>query len=208
MGIITSRLFGLIQGADFYWQLHRQAVALLPPGQGKMWFDIGCGPGLVAQLARAHGYRAAGFDQDAAMVRHARTRSAGHADLSFVHMGLASVVTHHGRGHVVSVASLLYVVPDRRAALVDLLDAVGEGGTLLVVETSAAMAALPTSFRASDYASGHRAWILRLWVRARRHREPVDVVALCPPGHTVEQYPLLGGLVNAWLVRRNACATP
>lgn len=112
------------------------------------------------------------------------------------------MVARHGRASVISAASLLQVVPDRRAALLQMLDAVEDGGVLLVVETSLAMRHLRPGFAVSDYATGRGAWILKMWVRARRHAEPVDVRSLCPTGYAVECHPLLGGLVNAWLVRR------
>ena len=204
MGILESHFFDLVQGADFYVQLHRQAVDLLPLGQGWAWFDAGSGPGLVARLAHDRGYRALGVDRDASMIRQARRRHAGVADLTFARTDLERIVARHGRASVVSAASLLYVVPDRRTALLQLLNVMEDEGVLLLVETSAAMAALGPGFRVSDYASGRRTWILRLWARARRHGEPVDVGTLCPPGYTVECHPLLGGLVNAWLVYRTA----
>jgi ubiquinone/menaquinone biosynthesis C-methylase UbiE len=65
-------LFSWLQGADFYRDLHRQAVACLPHGAGSQWIDMGCGPGLVARLAAARGYAATGVDSSAGMVRAAR----------------------------------------------------------------------------------------------------------------------------------------
>lgn len=83
-----------------------------------------------------------------------------------------------------------------------LLDAVAPGGTLLVVETSDMMASLRAGDRRRKLASGHRAWVLRLWARARLGTRAVDIEALCPNEYVVQRHALLGGLVNAWLVRR------
>ena len=202
MGALAARFFGYVQGADFYRGLHREAVALLPVGAGRIWFDVGCGPGLVARLAYERGYDAVGFDIDADMVRLACRRSAAAAGLRYVESGLDDLVVKHGRADVVSAASLLNVLSDRRAALIQLLDAVAPGGTLLVVETSDMMASLRAGDRRRKLASGHRAWVLRLWARARMGTRAVDIEALCPNEYVVQRHALLGGLVNAWLVRR------
>lgn len=164
--------------------------------------DAGSGPGLMARLAHDRGYRALGIDRDASMIRLAQRRHAGMAGLRFVRAHVENMVERHGRFDVVSAASLLHVVSDRRAALLQLLDAVVDGGVLLVVETSSAMKEPRPQFRASNHGAGHSTWILKLWVRARRFAAPVDVRALCPSGYVVECHPLLDGLVNAWLVRR------
>ena len=70
--MLAATLFTWLQGADFYRDLHRQAVDSLPEGNGKRWIDIGCGPGLVTRLAVARGYAATGIDTSAGMVKAAR----------------------------------------------------------------------------------------------------------------------------------------
>ncbi|HEY8708423.1 MAG TPA: methyltransferase domain-containing protein, partial [Burkholderiaceae bacterium] len=97
MGALSARFFGYVQDADFYRDLHREAVALLPPGAGKTWFDMGCGPGLVARLAHDRGYDAVGFDLDPHMVGLARRRSARAAGPRYVESGLDDLVARHGR---------------------------------------------------------------------------------------------------------------
>ena len=62
--MIAPALFTWLQGADFYRELHREAVEALPRGSGETWLDVGTGPGLVARLAAANGYRATGIDAD------------------------------------------------------------------------------------------------------------------------------------------------
>jgi ubiquinone/menaquinone biosynthesis C-methylase UbiE len=202
MGSLSARFFDYIQEADFYRDLHREAVALLPAGAGQTWFDIGCGPGLVARLAHARGYDAVGFDLDADVIRLARKRSTAAQGVRYVESGLHDLVVRHGQAEVVSAASLLSVLPDQRAALAQLLDAVTPGGTLLVVETSQMMSSAPAGFRHSSFAMGRRAWVLQLWAHIRRGGVAVDVEPLCPRECTVQCHALLGGLVNAWLVRR------
>jgi len=203
MGAISARFFAFVQGADFYRALHREAVALLPAGAGQTWFDIGSGAGLVATLAHQRGYKALGFDRDAHMVQQAQRRSAHSAGPRFVECGLHDLVARHGRANVVSAASLLSVLPDQSNALKSLLDAVAPGGALLVIETSGPMASEPWDREKRRLATGRRRWVLRLWARVRQGTHSVDIAALCPPGYEVQKHSLLGGLVNAWIVRQS-----
>ena len=209
MSQFSAWFFGQVQQAGFYRELHAQAVALLPTGQGQAWFDVGCGAGLVATLAQARGYRATGFDPDAAMLHQARQRSSAHragearTAPQFVQAGLSlDLATRHGQAPVVSAASLLRVLPDRAAALAQLCALVAPGGRLLLVETSALMASgqtLPGHPR--PRASGRKPWVLPLWQLSRRGRPAVPVPALLPPGWQVDQHqPLLAGWVDAWLL--------
>jgi len=46
MGWLGTRFFNQVQAAALYQSIHRQVVALLPPGNGRTWLDIGCGLGL------------------------------------------------------------------------------------------------------------------------------------------------------------------
>jgi ubiquinone/menaquinone biosynthesis C-methylase UbiE len=201
MGALAAHFFRYIQDADFYRELHREAVELLPPGKGKAWFDVGCGPGLVARLAQDHGYAAVGYDVDDDMIRLARRQSCGKAGPQFQKVGLEDLAKRYGRADVVSAASLLSVLRDREAAFSQLMDIVAPGGTLLIIETSERMAsrgALASSLKSR--AEGKRAWVLRLWAHVRRGNTAVDVEALCRPGCTVTRHELLDGLVNAWIV--------
>ncbi|MDD4916107.1 MAG: class I SAM-dependent methyltransferase [Methylococcales bacterium] len=68
MSKVGAYFFAYIQGAAFYRELHKHAVTLLPEGAGRTWLDIGCGPGLVPQLATEHGYLAFGRDIDPEMI--------------------------------------------------------------------------------------------------------------------------------------------
>lgn len=199
MGALAAALFHYIQGADFYRDLHQEAVALLPPGAGKMWFDIGCGPGLVARLAQDRGYDAVGYDADGDMIRLARRQSHTASAPRFMQSKLADVAKRYGRADVVSGASLLTVMRDRETAFGQLCDIVAPGGTLLVVETSERMA-LPSAYVSLPKITGRRAWVLRLWTFARQGTTAVDVKALCGSRRPVKRHELLNGLVNAWIV--------
>lgn len=201
MSRLSALWFRYVQGAHFYQALHQQAVALLPPGQGQAWLDVGCGPGLVTRLAHQHGYRATGLDLDAAMIWQARRQSSPPDGPSYVQAGLDDMVLRAATADVVSAASLLMVVPDRGAALRQLLQALAPGGTLLVIETTRLMAQAAIRGLPAPLCTGRRAWVLRLWARVRSGAQPVDVDTLCPDGYEVQHHDLLGGLVRASLVR-------
>jgi 2-polyprenyl-3-methyl-5-hydroxy-6-metoxy-1,4-benzoquinol methylase len=202
MGALAARFFSYVQGADFYRDLHREAIAFLPPGGGRTWIYVGCGPGLVAQLAHQHGYSAMGVDLDTAMIDQARRRFASQVGLKFTVAGLDDVATRHDRADVISAASLLIVLPDRRAGMAKLLNALSPAGVLLVVETTELMASALASRVAEKVAKGRRRWVLWLWIQVRRRSRPVDVAGLCPQGYVAESHPLLAGLVTAWIIRR------
>ncbi len=105
------------------------------------------------------------------------------------------------RADVVSAASLLFVLRERRRALRQLLGLVQEDGVLLVIETTPAMrpGAAWRWLRAQGYSRG--AWMLLLWAWARNGRA-VQPEELRVEGWQLERAPLLGGLVAAWTLRR------
>lgn len=175
----------------------------MPPGDGRVWFDVGCGPGLVARLAAENGYRTTGFDIDPAMISQARRLAQQEASSArFVVAGLDEVEESNSRVDVVSAASLLAVLDDRADAMRKLLSCLNDDGVLLVIETTDAMrpgAAWDWLKRASF---GGRNWILLLWAWTRRNRASVSLSDLAVPGYRVVRTELLGGLVAAWAIRR------
>lgn len=199
----SARLFSWVQSARFYEALHRQAVQLLPPGQATHpWVDVGCGPGLVTRLAAAHGYRATGIDIDPAMVRQAR-RTVGNGTIQFLHGGLDTLAPLTPKAEVISAASLLAVLPDRPAALRQLLAGLAPGGTLLLIEPD--LSFTPTHaarYRQQHRLSLHEASVLWLWARTRRPERAVRQAEVTLDGWITTRHPLLNGLVNAWLLRR------
>jgi trans-aconitate methyltransferase len=203
VGAIVSRfsaaLFSWIQGAAFYEDLHREAVCLLPPGHGKRWLDVGCGPGLVARLAGRHGYDAMGIDRDPAMIRAAR-RIAGAEACRFDVAELGSAGSRHA-ADVVSAASLLIVLPDVRGALARLWACVRPGGALLVIETTPNMTPERAKSVAPRTRPGRRA-ALALWARARSGRAIDPAVFDGLDSSSRERHALLEGLVDAWILRK------
>lgn len=198
-----AALFTWLQHAPFYDEAHRDAVALLPDGWGRRWLDVGCGPGLVTRLAAERGYVAMGVDPDEAMLRAAR-RSSGTAACRYECGGLDDLASHP-QYDVVSATSLLCTVTDPERALLQLWSRVAPGGTLLIVETTSAMT--PANVRrvvGTDDVVAHPA--LKMWavVRRGRHVDRSVLHSVSAAGHRC--VPLLGGLVQAWLLTRTASA--
>ena len=164
MGALSALLFSRVQAASFYRRLHREAVQLLPPGAGKTWLDVGCGPGLVARLAAEHGYRVTGIDIDPAMVRRATLEARRHAcTASFETASPAQLAERASQAEVISAASLLAVIEDRAAAVRLLLQGVARDGTLLLIEPSPRMTAQAAADLRSRSELGRGAWVLGLW---------------------------------------------
>lgn len=144
-----------MQAAPIYYALHRQAVALLPPGQGQLWLDLGSGAGLVAQLAWQRGYRAHGG-----------------AEPTFEQATLAELVQQGRRAQVVSAASLLQVLPDARKALSQMLQLVAPDGLVIVMGTGERLAS--TAPLRLPWGNLHCAAVTALWWRSRRVRVPLN----------------------------------
>lgn len=136
--MIAPLLFTWLQGADFYHDLHKQAVESLPIGQGETWLDVGCGPGLVARLATHRGYNVTGIDTDPQMIAVAkRIAYRTNSSVDFQTADFASLPA--GSAKVVSAASLLAVLPDREAGLRSLWQILRPGGMLLIIEPTRQM---------------------------------------------------------------------
>jgi SAM-dependent methyltransferase len=192
----SARFFAWIQRAPFYEATHAEAVQLLPPGSGRTWLDVGCGPGLVGRLAGRQGYDVVGVDHDPAMVRLARRLGGDRCSFEVGALGPGLVQV---QADVVSAASLLIVLPDPREGLGHLWHCVKPGGTLLVVETTAAMTP-----EGAQRVVGRQHPALFLWARARRGRAVapslLDELDVASRRHRF----LLQGLVQAWALQKAA----
>lgn len=202
MGYRSAAFFCWVQGAPFYIGLHRQAVELLPAGDGKSWLDVGCGPGLLARLAHSRGYRVLGLDPDPAMIRLARHNARRDAGCRFTIGDLQQASNRH-RADVVSAASLLFVLPDPAAALHQLWRCVRPRGRLLVLETTGLMTPAGAQ-RISHTVRPGRRLALHLWAHARRGRAVAAQVFESLPTQSAACTPLLGGLVHAWTFAKGA----
>lgn len=196
--MIATTLFTWLQGADFYRDLHRQAVDSLPEGEAKHWMDIGCGPGLVTRLAAARGYAATGIDTSADMVKAARRLAKWHRSAATFQQGDLGSLPGQG-ADVVSAASLLAVLDDKREGLLALWAGVRPGGHLLVIEPTPEMTPANAAKLIRSGLPGKRLRGLKLWA-ASRHGRAVDAQLFQTLEVNNFQYrDLLGGLVGAWI---------
>ena len=170
MSYLSAAFFTWVQGAQFYVDLHTQAIEQLPTGNGKSWLDVGCGPGLVARLARNRGYDVLGLDQDATMIRMAAHISRRDTHCRFEVGDLEHTSSQHS-ADVVSAASLLFILPDPTAALHQLWRCVRPHGYLLVIETTSLMTP-ELARQVSDTTPPGRRLALHLWVRETGKQSP------------------------------------
>jgi len=204
MSRFSAWFFSYVQSAAFYRELHDRAVQLLPSGEGKLWFDVGTGPGLVARDASAHGYQSIGFDIDRAMVEQARENSRRFFSRADFHVaGLDELPASGRKADVVSAASLLAVMNDKEGALQRLMACVKDGGTLLIIETTNLMKPGNAWVWLRKNGFGRRNWILLLWAWVRAHGRAVNPLEMQLGGYQIRQSDVFEGLVSAWLIRRN-----
>jgi SAM-dependent methyltransferase len=194
-------LFTWLQGADFYHDLHKQAVDLLPAGTGRTWLDVGSGPGLVSRLAAQRGYQVTGIDSDRSSIQAARL-IAGNQGLS-IDFKVGDVFRLPPESaDVVSAASLLAVLSDRQKGLKSLWSAVRAGGSLLIIEPTGQMTSENASLAIQNGLSKKRIGGLRMWSNARQGNIVDPAIYEGLGGQSLHFFPLLQGLVGAWLIRK------
>jgi SAM-dependent methyltransferase len=200
VSIAAAGLFAWIQSAQGYRRVHCDAVQLLSPGQGRIWLDVGCGPGLVTRLAAGHGYQAHGLDRDPAMIRIARAKGQRDNGCTFA---VGDAGADLPVADVVSAASVLCQAPDPAELLNNLWAAVRPGGSLLLVETTQLMS-VERIRRVSERDDRRSRQVLGLWARTRQGRALPDDVYQNAPAASRRLVPLLDGCVRAVILTRNA----
>ena len=200
--MLAVTLFTWLQGADFYRDLHRRAVESLPEGEGRQWIDIGCGPGLVARLAAARGYAVTGVDTSGGMVKAARRLAKWHRSAAQFQQGDLGGLPAQG-ADVVSAASLLAVLDDRREGLLALWAGVRPGGHLLVIEPTPDMTPENAAeLIRSGRLPGKRLRGLTLWAASRQGRAVDAQLFQALDAADAQYHDLLGGLVSARIFRK------
>jgi trans-aconitate methyltransferase len=208
VGALSARFFAYVQGADFYRALFHDALALAPGPDSRTLLDVGCGPGALTRLAAARGYQAMGIDRDAAMVAHAwRLAERERSTAKFAQRDLQDVAD---QADVVVAASLLASVDDPSLALDRLWRTVAPGGSLLVIEATAAMTSAHARTLLAAGVPGRRRHLLAMWAHARQGRtinpallDKVPVVA-----HRDDRHLLDGMLIATRLDKHRAARLP
>ena len=114
------------------WERHcAQMAAELPQG-ARLVLDLGCGPGnSTVYLRDAVGPGAVGGDFALPMLRRARKRD---ARLRLVCMDAGALPLRSGSVDAVTFHSVLYLLPDRAAALREVLRVLRPGGRVVLLE--------------------------------------------------------------------------
>jgi ubiquinone/menaquinone biosynthesis C-methylase UbiE len=199
--MISTLLFTWLQGADFYFDLHQQAVESLPAGNGETWLDIGSGPGLVARLAAEKGYRALGIDTDPQMVAAAKWIARWkHSPAEFQTGDFTSLPAESAQ--VVSAASLLAVLPDREAGLRSLWHLPRPEGFLLIVEPTHQMNSENANRAIQNGLPKKRIAGLRIWANARQGNIVDPAIYETLDAESIRFVPLLQGLAGAWVIQK------
>jgi SAM-dependent methyltransferase len=202
MGYFGAKLFVWLQGADFYKDLHSEAIDKLPTGKDKKWVDVGCGPGLLARLAAAKGYDTTGIDADPFMIREAK--KIAQEENSSAHFEIGDIFRIPPQSaDIVSASSLLAALDDKIGGFQALLKAVKSGGILLIIEPTDRMTPQAVDVFIRSGMHGKRMSGLRLWARARQGRAVNPKIFNMPEAGRTIFTPLLGGLVGAWLIQKN-----
>ena len=197
--MISTLLFTWLQGADFYFDLHKQAVESLPTGNGETWLDLGSGPGLLARLAAERGYHAIGIDTDPQMVAAAkRIARRKHSAAEFQTGDFARLPAESA--HVVSAASLLAVLPDREAGLRSLWHLLHPNGFLLIIEPTRQMTSENVAHAIQHGLPQKRIAGLRMWANARQGNIVDPAIYETLGAESIHFMPLLHGLVGAWVI--------
>ena len=200
--MIGAVLFTWLQGAEFYKELHKQAVNSLPLGNGKTWIDLGCGPGLVARQAAANYYDVIGIDTDASMIKAARRISKWHGVKTHFEVGDLSYLLNK-KADVISAASLLAVLDDKKSALNLLWESVLPNGYLLIIEPTDLMNLENANRVIKSGLPTKRINGLRMWAKARENRAVEPSLFNSIISKEKISIELLGGLVKAQVFRKD-----
>lgn len=199
--MIAPLLFTWLQGADFYIDIHKQAVESLPAGNSESWLDIGCGPGLVTRLAAERGYRALGIDSDPQMIAAAkRIAQRTHSAAEFQTVDFTGLQA--GSAQVVSAASLLAVLHDREAGLRSLWRLLRPGGTLLIIEPTVQMTSENAAHAIQNGLPSKRIMGLRMWANARQGNIVDPAIYDVLEAKNIHFISLSLGLVGGWMIQK------
>ena len=199
--MIGAVLFTWLQGAEFYRELHKQAVDFIPLGEGKTWFDLGCGPGLVTRQAATNYYDVIGIDADPAMIKAARRIAKWQGSKARFEVGDLTFLLDK-KADVVSAASLLAVLSEKEDSLSIMWDSVQPGGYLLIIEPTELMNPENAKEIISSGLSKKRINGLSLWAKARENRSIDPSIFNAINAEDKSCLELLGGLVNAWIFKK------
>ena len=203
----TVALMSWLAASPAYHGVHTDSAGLLPRSAGGQWLDVGCGPGGLTRVAASRGYDAVGIDQNAGMIAAARRigrrkESSARFRVDDLHSLPATSAA------VVSAVSLLAVLPDPALGLHALWKAVADGGTLLIVEPSATMTTRNARTLGRQGWTAHDRLAIGMWSTAREGRAVDPALFGSIEAALISRVPLLGGMVNTWLLTKAHAPDP
>jgi len=108
-------------------------LGVLPAAPARV-ADLGCGTATLSLLLADEGYRVDGVDFSPAMVRLARAKIAGRADVTVTEGDAAAPPLAAGSYDVVLCRHVLWALPDQAAVLLRWAELLAPGGRLVLVE--------------------------------------------------------------------------
>lgn len=199
--MIGAVLFTWLQGAEFYIDLHKQAVDTLPSGENKTWIDLGCGPGLVSRLAAEKFYNVTGIDTDPFMIKAARRLKKWHGSNANFEVNDLSYLLDR-KADVISAASLLAVLDDKEDALNKMWASVLPEGYLLIIEPTELMNQENANKLIKSGLPKKRLSGLKMWAKARENRSIEPTIFDNIKTKDKKTLELLGGLVKARIFKK------
>ena len=199
--MIGAVLFTWLQGAEFYSELHKQAVDTLPLGEGKTWIDLGCGLGLVSRLASEKLYDVTGIDTDISMIKAARRLKKWHGSTANFEVSDLTYLSDN-KADVISAASLLAVLDDKEDALNKMWESVLPKGYLLIIEPTELMNQENAKELIKTGLPKKRLSGLKMWAIARENRAVDPAIFDTIKAKDNKTLELLGGLVKARIFKK------
>jgi ubiquinone/menaquinone biosynthesis C-methylase UbiE len=143
------------------WERHCAQMATQLPEGARLVVDLGCGPGNSSKHLRdAVSGTVVGIDPAMAMLVRARRRD---PRLSLLSADAAALPLRDGTVDAVTMHSVLYLLPDRRAALREVFRVLRPGGRALLLEPQKKSAAATLGSLASALQTPLWAPVAALW---------------------------------------------
>ncbi len=171
----AAGFFDRLQRLDWYADAMARWVDGVPVRRGDRVLDVGCGPGHVARMLVGRGARVTAVDRSAAMVARARANASG----CEVRRGDALALPLEDESQdVVLAASLVNVVSERRALLVELRRVTSVGGKVSLLVPTPAFARQVPALIAEGQLGSFSAAAMQTWSRRAPRMEPEEVLEL------------------------------
>jgi len=117
-------------------ELQREAMAALALGSADRFLDVGCGTGVAVRAAAATVSRAVGVDVSPQMIREARARSDGLANVAFVEGESGALPFDDGTFTALLCSTAFHHYPDPERAVREMARVLAPGGRIVIGDGS------------------------------------------------------------------------